>query len=157
MSAKTRIAFAALAAVLAVAAILLAQPDDSSEQADDPSGRTARSTSATKPEEETRPTARAPSAPEPVPMEVVLRDHESQDGVQTIKVKTGETIRFLVSSDRRDEIHLHGYDLTRDVAPGRPARFEVKADLEGIFEVESHEAGHEGKEALIAKVVVEPS
>jgi len=153
MSPKTRIAFAAIAAVLAVAAIVLAQPDESSEQADDPGKRTARPASADKP----RPTATAPSAPEPAPMEIVLRDHRATDGAQTIKVNTGETIRFLVSSDLEDEIHFHGYDLRKAVGPGKPARFEVKADLEGVFEVESHEAENGGGESLIAKVVVEPS
>lgn len=153
MSTKARVAFAAIAAVLAVAAIVLAQPDESSDQADDPADRVAQPASADKP----GPTATAPSAPDPAPMEIVLRDHQATDGVLTIRVNTGETIRFLVSSNKEDEIHFHGYDLEKAVAPGRPARFSVKASLEGIFEVASHETGHEGKEPLIAKVVVEPS
>lgn len=151
MSTKTRIAFAAIAAVLAVTAIVLAQPDEASEQADDPSPGAAQ------PAPGTDPTATAPSAPEPAPMEIVLRDHRVEGGVQTIKVKTGDTIRFLVSSNAADEIHFHGYDIEQKVRPGAPARFEAKADLEGIFEVESHEAEHAGNESLIAKVVVEPS
>lgn len=152
MSRKTRIAFAVIAALLVVAVVVLAQPDDSSDKADDPKAPVSR-TAVNEPE----PTATAPSAPEPAPMEIVLRDHEATEGVQTIEVGTGETIRFLVSSDVADEIHFHGYDLEKKVGPGKPARFEVKAKLEGIFEVESHEAEHAGKEALIAKVVVKPS
>lgn len=158
MSRKTRIGFAALAAVLAVAAIVLAQPDDASEQADDPTTRAPQ----TPPSEEApagrpEPTATAESAPPPPPPEVIVRGYAPEGGVRKIEVKEGETIRFTVSSDAADEFHLHGYDVYEDAAPGKPARFRLKADIEGIFEVESHEAGDLGKEALVARVVVEPS
>ena len=47
---------------------------------------------------------------------------------------------------------MHGYDLTKPVAPGKPARFKFKADAEGIFEIEAHDLGH----LIIATLVVEP-
>jgi len=159
MNTKSRIVFAAIAAILVVTAAVLALPEESSEQADDPSAPAGQSTPAggvdRAPGRE--PTATAESAPPPAPREIVLRDHEARGGVQRIEVATGEQIELVVSSDAPDEIHLHGYDLTRDVGPGEPARFSVKADIEGIFEVESHEAEDQGKEALVARVVVEPS
>lgn len=155
MSTKTRIAFGAIAAVLAVAAIVLAQPDKSSEQADDPAEPTAQPAPAG--ESVREPTATARSAPPPPPPEVVVRGYQAKGGVRKIVVKKGETIRFTVDSDVADEFHLHGYDVYEDAAPGKPARFRLKADLEGIFEVESHQAGDLGKEALVARVVVEPS
>ena len=54
-----------------------------------------------------------------------------------------------------DDIHVHGYDLERSVAPGAPARFVFPADIEGVFEIESHEAEHHGQDALIARLVVD--
>ena len=66
-------------------------------------------------------------------------------------------MRFVVISDAADDIHLHGYDIEKKVAPGQPARFRVKADLEGVFEIESHIAEDAGREPLIARLVVEPS
>ncbi len=159
MHTKSRIAFAALAAVLVVVAVVLALPDESSEQADDPGAPATQPTPGGQADRqaEDEPTATAESAPPPAPPEVVLRDHEAQGGVQRIEVQTGERLAFLVSSDAPDEIHLHGDDLTKPVGPGKPARFAVEADLEGVFEVESHEAEDEGRPALIAQVVVEPS
>lgn len=62
-------------------------------------------------------------------------------GVKRIAVEKGETVRIVVTSDSSDEVHLHGYDVIRDVAPGRPARFQLRARLEGIFEMEL-EGGH---------------
>ena len=65
-------------------------------------------------------------------------------------------MRLLVSSDGNDEIHLHGYDITRNAAPGKPARFRFKADVEGVFEIESHTAEDAGLEPLVGRLVVEP-
>ena len=49
------------------------------------------------------------------------------------------------------------WDVEQDAAPGKPARFSFPATIEGVFEIESHEAEHAGKDALIARLVVEPS
>jgi hypothetical protein len=78
-------------------------------------------------------------------------------GTKDVEVEAGETVRIVVSADAPDEIHLHGYDITRDAAPGRPARFRFDANLEGIFEMESHVAADAGRDPLVARVVVEPS
>ena len=49
---------------------------------------------------------------------------------QSIEVAKGDTVRIVVSSDVEDEIHLHGYDITRNVAPGSRARFSFAANAE---------------------------
>jgi hypothetical protein len=38
-------------------------------------------------------------------------------------------------------VHVHGYDLMADVAPGSPARIDFVADVPGVFEVELEDAG----------------
>ena len=38
-------------------------------------------------------------------------------------------------------MHLHGYDLMADVAPGAPATIRFTADVPGIFEVELEDRG----------------
>jgi heme/copper-type cytochrome/quinol oxidase subunit 2 len=78
-------------------------------------------------------------------------------GAQDIEVARGETVRIVVTSDAADEIHLHGYDITRNAAPGQPARFRFRADAEGAFEIESHVAEDAGRDPLVARLVVEPS
>ncbi|HEX6654079.1 MAG TPA: hypothetical protein VF072_15145, partial [Thermoleophilaceae bacterium] len=60
------------------------------------------------------------------------------------------------SSDAHDVIHLHGYDIEKDVEAGKPATFKFTADIEGIFEIESHVAEDKGLEPLMAKLTVEP-
>ena len=53
-----------------------------------------------------------------------------------VRVDRGEAVRIRVESDRNEEVHVHGYDLSRDVAPGKPATIEFTADAPGVFEVE---------------------
>ncbi len=57
-------------------------------------------------------------------------------GPKRFRVKLGNTVQLVVTSDKADEVHLHGYDKTVDVVPGTPARLTVKATIPGIFEVE---------------------
>ncbi len=154
MSNRSRLGLVALAIAVAVVAFVVLSPGDTDEDADDPAGEAAQTTPAQTTEEQ--PTATAPSAPPPAADEIVVKGGKPEGGVQRVEVKKGDTVRLLVSSDGEDEIHLHGYDITRNAAKGKPARFRFKADVEGVFEIESHTAEHEGLEPLIGRLVVEP-
>ena len=48
---------------------------------------------------------------------------------------------LIVRSDVADEVHLHGYDLAAEVAPGQPAQIRFRADDVGEFELELEERG----------------
>jgi heme/copper-type cytochrome/quinol oxidase subunit 2 len=85
-----------------------------------------------------------------------IKDEKPVGGVQTFKVKKGDPVTIVVSVDAHDVIHLHGYDIEKDAEPGKPARFKFTANMEGIFEMESHVAEDAGKEPLMAKLTVEP-
>ena len=154
MSNRSRLGLIALAIAVAVAAFVVLSPGDTDENADDPANEAAQTTPAQTTEEQ--PTATAPSAPPPAADEIVLKGGKPEGGVQRIEAKKGDTVRLLVSSDETDEIHLHGYDIERIAAPGKPARFRFKADVEGVFEIESHTAEDAGLEPLVARLVVEP-
>jgi hypothetical protein len=58
-----------------------------------------------------------------------------------LDVPLGATLRLTVRSDAADELHVHGYDRSLDLAPGAPALLELTADVPGVFEVELHDAG----------------
>jgi hypothetical protein len=59
-------------------------------------------------------------------------------GVKTLTYRNGDRIRLRVVADAADEVHVHGFDIEREVSPSEPARFDFKADIEGRFEVELH-------------------
>ena len=143
MSNRSRLGLIAIAVIVAIVAFLALKPDEGSEEADDPV-TTEQGDGSTE-----------PSAP-PRPERIVLRAGRPEGGVARIEVSKGVTVRFVVASDAADEIHLHGYDISRNAAPGRPARFRFRADVEGVFEIESHAAEDAGREPLIGRLGVEP-
>jgi hypothetical protein len=59
----------------------------------------------------------------------------------TVSIERGAQVRLMVRADIEDEVHLHGYDLAAEVAPGHPARINFEADDAGKFiaELESLE------------------
>lgn len=48
----------------------------------------------------------------------------------------GDTITMIVSADRTEEIHLHGYDFYFDTQPGAQMVKTFPADKEGNFTIE---------------------
>ncbi|GGS64438.1 hypothetical protein GCM10010156_24410 [Planobispora rosea] len=57
------------------------------------------------------------------------------------EVVRGHAVRLVVTSDTADELHVHGFDLTRPLEPGRPVTVDFIADRTGLFEVETHGSG----------------
>jgi FtsP/CotA-like multicopper oxidase with cupredoxin domain len=154
MSRNQRIALIVAAVVVAVIGFVIASPggdDDSGEEA----AQTAPDTRTTT-ETETETEAEPAPPPEPEVTRIRIRGGQVEGGPPDITVTSGDVVRIVVSSDAPDDIHLHGYDIEKQAAPGRPARFRLKADIEGSFEIESHVAEDAGREPLIARLNVEP-
>jgi hypothetical protein len=85
------------------------------------------------------------------PATIVIKNGEPVGGVKDLEYSAGEQVRFTVDSDVADEVHVHGYDLMKDVPAGGSVSFSFPAEIEGIFEVELEE----GKEQ-IAELRVNP-
>lgn len=82
---------------------------------------------------------------------IVIRGGEPVGGVAELEYSAGEEVRFEVTSDIADEVHVHGYDLMEDVSAGGTVSFDFPAEIEGIFEVEL-----EGRKEQIAELRVNP-
>jgi hypothetical protein len=136
----------ALAVAIAAVAFVLAKPDDEENDPQRPAAQTTPSDSPAP------PTATTESRPE---QRIQLRAHKPVGGARRIQAEKGEFVRLTVESDMPDDIHLHGYDITKQATPANPARFSFRAQIEGVFELESHEAEHQGADAAIAQLVVE--
>ena len=72
----------------------------------------------------------------------VGKDGKPVGGVAELTVSKGDDIRFTVDSAVSDEVHLHGYDIPKDVEAGGSVTFDVPATIEGEFEAEL-ESRHE--------------
>ena len=81
-----------------------------------------------------------------------MRGGKPVGGIKKITISKGDRARIEVTSpDTTDEIHLHGYDLKRDLKAGGSVRFSFVASTDGIYEIELEGAG-----VQIASLVVEP-
>jgi plastocyanin len=81
------------------------------------------------------------SAADVVEIRVTVSGGRVEPGPSVHKVAKGRTVRIVVTSDKDDELHVHGYDLETKITAGRPATVEFTADQAGRFEVETHESG----------------
>jgi hypothetical protein len=136
--------------VLAVLALFfIVRPDDSN---DDKATEPATPALVTDDTGGTLPEAQKPATPTPPPTpQVVVKDGQPRDGVVDFDFDQGETIQFTVKSDVEDEVHVHGYDVSKEVSPGRTAEFSFPAEFTGVFEVEL-----ENSAVPIAKLQVNP-
>jgi hypothetical protein len=67
---------------------------------------------------------------------VVDQNGKPVGGIAEISVSEGEEVHFKVESAVSDEVHMHGYDIGKDVKAGGSVSFDFPASLEGIFEAE---------------------
>lgn len=79
--------------------------------------------------------------PEPQIPVVEVKAGQVVGGVQELTYQSGSQMRFAVEADVADEAHLHGYDVSEEVGPGKTAQFNLPADIEGVFELELETSG----------------
>jgi ABC-type Fe3+-hydroxamate transport system substrate-binding protein len=77
----------------------------------------------------------------PTVVSIVVVNGAPKGGIVRETVDKGDRVLLVVKSDVADEIHLHGYDLSRDVTAGGTARLPFTATLPGRFEVELESRG----------------
>ena len=135
MSRTQRFGLIALAVAVAAAAFAVARPTgDDTAPAPEPTP--------TEPAEE----------PSPRVERIRVSRGNAAGGPARISARKGEIVRIVVTStDTTEQVHLHGYDIVKDLAPEKPARLRVKADLEGIWDLEL-----EGSHMQIGRLRVEP-
>ncbi len=91
--------------------------------------------------DDTGATAPADQSPDGETYAIRVSGKEPVGGVQKVVVGKGDRVRFTVTSDQAEQVHVHAYDVIEDVRPGAPAHFDFAAEIEGVFEVELERAG----------------
>jgi hypothetical protein len=98
------------------------------------------------------PSTTAPSAPAaagPVRVKVTYAKGKVTGGVVQAKVPFRSKVELTVTSDVADEVHVHGYNRSADVAAGKSVTLKWTAKVRGTFEVEL-----EGKGTKLAEIAV---
>jgi hypothetical protein len=131
---------AGLLAVLFAAGFVLAScGSDDEESVDTTTTQTTTTTTTVQTTTTTQTTP--PPPPGPTQIRIVVVDGAPRGGIVRETVDQGDRVVLIVRSDVADHVHLHGYDIMRDVAPGTPARLPFRATIPGRFEVELEDRG----------------
>ncbi len=96
------------------------------------------------------PVAAPAPKPDPVPT-VAFAGGKPKGGVQKLEFKKGDDVEFKVTSDVGEEIHVHGFDIKKDIEPGKSVTFAFPAKFDGKYEVEM-----EGSATQIASLEIQP-
>jgi hypothetical protein len=92
--------------------------------------------------QETQPATTAGDArPGTVHIDYTIEGGTPVGGIFRDSVARGRIVVLTTTADVVDHVHLHGYDLVADVAPGKPARITFTANAPGRFEIELEERG----------------
>jgi hypothetical protein len=87
-----------------------------------------------------------------VPTIVVDAEGHPVGGIQNLVYQKGDQIHFKVEVPFEEEVHLHGYDIPKEVPKGGgTVTYDLPATLEGVFEAEL-----EDRKEQIIQLTVEP-
>ena len=141
MSRGQRLTFLGIAAVIAVVAVVVllvagGGSDDEQEAAATPTPTPTATATPGATETET-PTPTPTATPKPKP--ALLQPGK----VTELEFKEGQTVRFRVTADEDEEIHVHGYDIEEEVPAGETINVAFPASITGIFEIEFHHSGEQ--------------
>jgi len=142
MSRNQRLSFLGIAAVIAVVAVIaLTAGGGSGETEQDSAGSAAQQTpTATATADEGGDATATPTpTPTPEPQPPLLQAGK----VTKLRFDEGQTVRFRVRNDGPDHVHVHGYDIMKDLEPGKTATVSFKATITGIFEIELEDAAEQ--------------
>lgn len=99
------------------------------------------------PSRTTSPTGVQQSGPRTVAITVRGRTVDPKPG--SVKVKKGEDVLLVVTTEKASELHIHGVDVEKETKAGKPVRIPLSFDETGSFEVELHDPA-----LLLTKFVV---
>jgi len=151
LSRPARAGLLAVAAIILVVAFILLRPstEDEGTTADTPTSTptVAAPETATPGAEETEAPTTTPTPRPTVDPGPVLTGED----VERIRVDKDDVVRFRVRSPQDDHVHIHGYDIMRDVKANETTRIFFRATIDGIFEIELEDA-----QVPIAELRVDP-
>ena len=128
---------------LLVSLFFALRPDDNDAAATTAAQTTTEQTTTEAPPAATtteQTTTTAPPESQVVNLKIVVPS-DTAPTVEQLSVQRDRQVVLVVESELTDHVHLHGYDLMADVAPGAPATIRFTADAPGRFEIELEDRG----------------
>jgi hypothetical protein len=153
MSRTQRLTFLGIAAVIAVVAVVVILTAGGGDDEDTGSQASATQTATPTPTQD-QPEAQPQDAETPTPTPTPKPKPPLLKGgkVTRLEFKEGDTVKFRVVSPVAEEVHIHGYDIAKDLEPNQEITVSFPATIEGIFEIEYEHAAEQ-----IGELRVEPN
>ena len=85
-----------------------------------------------------------PQGPVEQMFEVRLEGGEVAHDLRILRVTQGDRVRLRWTADAPTVLHLHGYDIEWEVAPGQVTELDLEAYATGRFSIEAHAEGGSG-------------
>ena len=85
-------------------------------------------------------------------------DGRAVGGAEDVSVNQDDSVTVTLGTDVPAELHIHGYDLSKEIKAGGEGSIDFNADTTGEFEIEAHHLTHgeEGPGILLATLSVSP-
>ncbi len=103
-------------------------------------------------------TGMAPEGPAERVFDLRIEDGKVAENMRVVRVTQGDTVRLRWTTGAPVVLHLHGYDIEKEVTPGEVTEFAFTARATGRFPVnvhregESHAAAHDEAPAVFVEV-----
>jgi hypothetical protein len=75
---------------------------------------------------------------EPVIIRITAVNGRPVGGIQRPTVKKGQTVRLVVKTNVGTQVHLHGYNIEKNIKKGVPTVIQFVAKVQGRFALELH-------------------
>jgi hypothetical protein len=147
----TRLLIVAAGVVVAAMLFVVLRPDGDDDAASPPPPPPPTTPTTVPTQPPPPPATTRPKPPAVARVPIVIRGGRPVGGIRRVTVARNRRVVLVVRSDVADHVHLHGYDIMRDVAPGRPAQLAFRATIPGRFEVELEDRGLQ-----VADITVNP-
>ena len=131
MSRGQRLTFLGIAAIIAVVAVIVLSGGG------DETDKAAQTTATPTPSATTEEMATPTPTPKPKPKPPLLQAGSER----TLNFDQGDTVRFRVRHGEAEEVHIHGYDVKKDLTANQTADVSFEASIPGIFEIELEHSG----------------
>ncbi|HET8616518.1 MAG TPA: hypothetical protein VFL94_13410 [Actinomycetales bacterium] len=127
-------------AVVAALAVVLTGCGDNDEPGGDagstPTSTTTSSAPSTTTSAPTSPSATTTTSSRSVAISVSGR--KVTPPPRTVDLPVGETLTLTVTVDHDDELHVHGFDVEKELPANTPVTVTLTGKERGVFEVETH-------------------